>query len=178
MLVHIFLFQLNSKTIFPSDPGVYFTSGLSDVTAVIGTDAELVCRLSSEECDGVWYKNGKEVRNLRFDRVIAFTFNLLKFKCVYMSVCEFQITATDDICIVKEGTYRKLIIKNCQEDDAAKYRCEADGRKTEAMLNVEGTVIRIDLRNYNSSKKKKGGHYKKKKFTTIFFSVQCLKVCF
>ncbi|XP_018517375.1 immunoglobulin-like and fibronectin type III domain-containing protein 1 [Lates calcarifer] len=88
------------------DPGVYFTSGLSDVTAIIGTDAELVCRLSSEECDGVWYKDGTE------------------------------ITATDDICIVKDGTYRKIIIKNCKEDDAGKYRCEADGRKTEAVLSI------------------------------------------
>ncbi|XP_075952955.1 immunoglobulin-like and fibronectin type III domain-containing protein 1 [Anarhichas minor] len=89
------------------DPGVYFTGGLSDVTAIIGTDAELVCRLSSEDCDGVWYKDGNE------------------------------ITATEDICIVKDGTYRKLIIKNCKEDDAGKYRCEADGRKTEAALSVE-----------------------------------------
>ncbi|XP_044031649.1 immunoglobulin-like and fibronectin type III domain-containing protein 1 [Siniperca chuatsi] len=89
------------------DPGVYFTSGLSDVNAIIGTEAELVCRLSSEDCDGVWYKDGKE------------------------------ITGTDDICIVKDGTYRKLIIKNCKEDDAGKYRCEADGRKTEAVLKVE-----------------------------------------
>ncbi|XP_074496314.1 immunoglobulin-like and fibronectin type III domain-containing protein 1 [Sebastes fasciatus] len=89
------------------DPGVYFTGGLSDVTAIIGTDAELVCKLSSEDCDGVWYKDGKE------------------------------ITATDDICIVKDGTYRKLIIKNCKEDDTGKYRCEADGRKTEAALSVE-----------------------------------------
>ncbi|XP_068449669.1 immunoglobulin-like and fibronectin type III domain-containing protein 1 [Clinocottus analis] len=89
------------------DPGVYFTGGLSDVTTIIGTDAELVCSLSSEDCDGVWYKDGKE------------------------------ITATEDICIVKDGTYRKLIIKNCKEDDAGKYRCEADGRKTEAALSVE-----------------------------------------
>ncbi|XP_040059562.2 immunoglobulin-like and fibronectin type III domain-containing protein 1 [Gasterosteus aculeatus] len=89
------------------DPGVYFTAGLSDVTAIIGTDAELVCRLSSEDCDGVWYRDGKEV------------------------------TASEDICIVKDGTYRKLIIKNCTEDDAGKYRCEADGRKTEAALSVE-----------------------------------------
>ncbi|XP_073323736.1 immunoglobulin-like and fibronectin type III domain-containing protein 1 [Pagrus major] len=89
------------------DPGVYFTGGLSDVNAIIGTDAELVCKLSSEDCDGVWYKDGKE------------------------------ITATDDICIVKDKTYRKLIIKSCKEDDAGKYRCEADGRKTEAVLKVE-----------------------------------------
>uniref|UniRef100_A0A3P8U4T1 Immunoglobulin like and fibronectin type III domain containing 1, tandem duplicate 3 n=1 Tax=Amphiprion percula TaxID=161767 RepID=A0A3P8U4T1_AMPPE len=95
-------------------PGVYFTSGLSDVNAIIGTDAELVCRLSSEECDGVWYKDGKE------------------------------ITATENICIIKDGTYRKLIIKNCQEEDNGKYKCEADGRKTEAALIVEPPRINAD----------------------------------
>lgn len=60
-----------------------------------------------------------------------------------LHLCTFQITATDDICIVKDRMYRKLIIKNCKEDDAGKYRCEADGRKTEALLKVEGTVHRI-----------------------------------
>ncbi|XP_037535708.1 immunoglobulin-like and fibronectin type III domain-containing protein 1 [Nematolebias whitei] len=89
------------------DPVVYFTSGLSDVTAIIGTDAELLCKLSSENCDAVWYKDGKE------------------------------ITEADNIDIVTDGTYRKLIIKNCREDDSGKYKCEADGRKTEAVLNVE-----------------------------------------
>lgn len=147
--------HFNIKFVFPLDPGVYFTSGLSDVTAIIGTDAELVCRLSSEECDGVWYKDGTEVRNLRDDRVIVFTFNLLRFKGVYMSVCVFQITATDDICIVKDGTYRKIIIKNCKEDDAGKYRCEADGRKTEAVLSISGIRIRIELRFSSSSKTKR-----------------------
>ncbi len=72
--------------------------------------------------------------------------------CVCVCVCPFQITATDDICIIKDGTYRKLIIKNCKEYDSGKYRCEADGRKTEAALNVEGTVIRNNLRYSNSSK--------------------------
>lgn len=55
-------------------------------------------------------------------------------------MCFFQITATENICIVKDRTYRKLIIKNCKEEDAGKYRCEADGRKTEAVLKVEGTA--------------------------------------
>ncbi|KAK7916433.1 hypothetical protein WMY93_012194 [Mugilogobius chulae] len=87
--------------------GVYFTCGLSDVTAIVGTDAELVCRLNTEDCDGVWYKEGQE------------------------------ITATDDLCIVKDGTYRKLIVKNCKEEDAGKFKYEADGRKTEALLKVE-----------------------------------------
>lgn len=45
------------------DPGVYFTQGLADVRAVIGTEAELVCKLSSADCDGVWYKEGQEVRS-------------------------------------------------------------------------------------------------------------------
>lgn len=71
-----------------------------------------------------------------------------------MCGCTFQITATDDICMVKDGTYRKLIIRNCKEEDAGKYRCEADGRKTEAVLTVEGTVIRINFWYLNSSKKK------------------------
>lgn len=34
----------------------------SDVAAIIGTDAELARRLSSEDCEGVWYKDGNEVR--------------------------------------------------------------------------------------------------------------------
>ncbi|KAF3856670.1 hypothetical protein F7725_017393 [Dissostichus mawsoni] len=96
-----------NKSHFHLDPGVYFTAGMSDVTAIIGTDAELVCKLSSEDCEAFWYKDGKE------------------------------ITASDDLCIVKDGNFRKLIIKNCKEDDAGKYRCEADGRKTEASLCVE-----------------------------------------
>lgn len=51
------------------DPGVYFTSGLYDVTAILGENAELICKLSSEECDGVWYKDGKEVRRLLNDSI-------------------------------------------------------------------------------------------------------------
>ncbi|XP_029006620.2 immunoglobulin-like and fibronectin type III domain-containing protein 1 isoform X2 [Betta splendens] len=89
------------------EQGVFFTCGLSDVTSIIGTDAELVCRLSKEDCDTVWYKDGNE------------------------------ISTTDNINIVKDGTFRKLIIKNCKDDDAGKYKCEADGRKTEALLTVE-----------------------------------------
>ncbi|XP_050968929.1 immunoglobulin-like and fibronectin type III domain-containing protein 1 [Labeo rohita] len=89
------------------DPGVHFTSGLSDVHAIIGQSAEMMCKLSSEKCDGIWYKDGKE------------------------------ITATDDLKIVKDGAVHKLIVSNCKEDDSGKYRFEADGRKTEAMLVIE-----------------------------------------
>nr|XP_054587588.1 immunoglobulin-like and fibronectin type III domain-containing protein 1 [Nothobranchius furzeri] len=89
------------------DPGVFFTSGLSDATAIIGTDAELLCKLSSEDGEAVWYKDGRE------------------------------ITQADNMSTVKDGAYRKLIIKNCNEKDAGKFKCQVDGRKTEAMLVVE-----------------------------------------
>ncbi|KAK7155702.1 hypothetical protein R3I93_010373 [Phoxinus phoxinus] len=89
------------------DPGVHFISGLSDVHAIIGQSAELECKLSRDECDGIWYKDGKE------------------------------ITATDDLKIVKDGAVHKLIVTNCTEEDNGKYRFEADGRKTEAILVVE-----------------------------------------
>ena len=44
------------------DPGVHFHSGLEDCSANVGEPAELVCKLSSEDCEGVWYKDGEEVR--------------------------------------------------------------------------------------------------------------------
>lgn len=52
-----------NEAVFPTEQGVFFTCGLSDVTSIIGTDAELVCRLSKEDCDTVWYKDGNEVRD-------------------------------------------------------------------------------------------------------------------
>lgn len=44
-----------------SDPGVHFHAGLSDCKAIIGEAAELECKVSSEDCVGVWYKDGEEV---------------------------------------------------------------------------------------------------------------------
>lgn len=45
-----------------SDPGVHFICGLSDVSAVINETAELTCKLSSEDCEGAWFRDGKKVR--------------------------------------------------------------------------------------------------------------------
>lgn len=44
-----------------SDPGVHFHAGLSDCKVIIGEAAELECKLSNEECEGIWYKDGEEV---------------------------------------------------------------------------------------------------------------------
>uniref|UniRef100_A0A4W4EYX0 Immunoglobulin like and fibronectin type III domain containing 1, tandem duplicate 3 n=1 Tax=Electrophorus electricus TaxID=8005 RepID=A0A4W4EYX0_ELEEL len=88
-----------------SSPGVHFTCGLQDVRAIMGQTAEMVCKLSSTNCNGVWYKDGKE--------------------------------SIDDLKIIKDGAFHKLLISNCKEDDNGKYRFEADGHKTEAILIVE-----------------------------------------
>lgn len=45
----------------PSDPGVHFHAGLSDCKAIIGEAAEMECKVSSEDCVGIWYKDGEEV---------------------------------------------------------------------------------------------------------------------
>lgn len=74
---------------------------------------------------------------------------------MFTSACPFQITDADKINIVKDGTYRKLIIKDCQEEDSGRYKCEADGRKTEAVLNVEGNVtiiIQVSHKNFVGGK--------------------------
>lgn len=43
------------------DPGVQFICGLSDVSAIINETAELTCKLSSEDCEGTWFRDGKKV---------------------------------------------------------------------------------------------------------------------
>lgn len=47
-----------------SDPGVHFIYGLSDVDAIVNETAELMCKLSSEDCEGVWFKEGGKVSRL------------------------------------------------------------------------------------------------------------------
>lgn len=56
----LFAFTKLPANIF-SDPGVHFHAGLSDCKVIIGEAAELECKLSSEECEGIWYKDGEEV---------------------------------------------------------------------------------------------------------------------
>ncbi|XP_038819793.1 immunoglobulin-like and fibronectin type III domain-containing protein 1 [Salvelinus namaycush] len=89
------------------DPGVHFTSGLSDISVNMGNRGELECKLSRENCEGIWYKDGEEIE------------------------------ASDDIAMTHDGAFHRLILKNCKEEDSGKYRFEADGRKTESILVVE-----------------------------------------
>ncbi|KAJ8016727.1 hypothetical protein DPEC_G00010360 [Dallia pectoralis] len=87
--------------------GVQFVSGLLNTNAVIGQPAELTCKLSRDNCQGVWYKDGK------------------------------KLTTDDRHKMSIDGPSHKLVINHCQAEDSGKYRFEADGRKTEAIFQVE-----------------------------------------
>ncbi|XP_035858475.1 immunoglobulin-like and fibronectin type III domain-containing protein 1 [Sander lucioperca] len=89
------------------DCGVQFVSGLSDTVANVGERAELSCKLSSETSEGRWYKDGK------------------------------LLTNEDGVTIIKDGACHRLIIDCCKKDDAAVYRFEAEGRKSEATLHIQ-----------------------------------------
>ncbi|XP_017334719.1 immunoglobulin-like and fibronectin type III domain-containing protein 1 isoform X1 [Ictalurus punctatus] len=89
------------------EPEVHFVSGLSDTAANIGETAELSCTLSSKDCVGIWYKDGQKLESM------------------------------NGITISKEGAIHKLIMKNCQGDNAGVYRFEAEGRKSEATLIIK-----------------------------------------
>uniref|UniRef100_A0A3Q2ZAY3 Immunoglobulin like and fibronectin type III domain containing 1, tandem duplicate 2 n=1 Tax=Hippocampus comes TaxID=109280 RepID=A0A3Q2ZAY3_HIPCM len=84
-----------------------FIWGLSDINAIICENAELTCKLSKEDCEGVWFRDGE------------------------------KIITGDTFIISKEGAIHKLLIMNCQEEHSGKYRFEADNRKTEAVVNVK-----------------------------------------
>nr|XP_061814213.1 immunoglobulin-like and fibronectin type III domain-containing protein 1 [Nerophis lumbriciformis] len=89
------------------DEGVQFVSGLSDTTVITEGQAELCCKLSNENSEGRWYKNGK------------------------------LLTKKDGVRIVKDGAYHKFIIDCCKSEDVGVYRFESDGRKSEATLNIQ-----------------------------------------
>ncbi|XP_054635530.1 immunoglobulin-like and fibronectin type III domain-containing protein 1 [Dunckerocampus dactyliophorus] len=89
------------------DPGVQFIWGLSDINAIIGENAELTCKLSKEDYEGVWFRDGE------------------------------KLIPDDTFIISKEGAIHKLLIMKCQEEHSGKYRFEADNRKTEAVVNVK-----------------------------------------
>ncbi|KAJ3586303.1 hypothetical protein NHX12_012703 [Muraenolepis orangiensis] len=43
------------------DPGVQFVSGLSDVDTLVGQPVEMMCKVSSEDCQGAWFKDGEKL---------------------------------------------------------------------------------------------------------------------
>lgn len=67
-------------------------------------------------------------------------FNRFCFISLLLTVCSFsyQIFQDESFSITKDGPIHKLVISKCTEEHSGKYRFEADGRKTEAMINVKG----------------------------------------
>uniref|UniRef100_A0A3B5QJW0 Immunoglobulin-like and fibronectin type III domain-containing protein 1 n=1 Tax=Xiphophorus maculatus TaxID=8083 RepID=A0A3B5QJW0_XIPMA len=90
-----------------NDEDAQFVRGLSDINAKVGDRAELSCKLNSETSEGRWYKNGK------------------------------LLTEEEGVKIIKDGACHILMIECCKKDDNAVYRFEAEGRKSEATLNVQ-----------------------------------------
>ncbi|XP_052384591.1 immunoglobulin-like and fibronectin type III domain-containing protein 1 [Oncorhynchus keta] len=88
--------------------GVQFLNGLADITGSLGETAELSCKLSHENCEGVWLKDGQ------------------------------RLTNEDGLKIIKDGASHKLVIENCKKDDAGVYSFEVDGHKSEARFTVSG----------------------------------------
>ncbi|XP_053298547.1 immunoglobulin-like and fibronectin type III domain-containing protein 1 [Pleuronectes platessa] len=99
--------EMEEKEEREEDPGVHFHAGLSDCKAIIGEAAELECKVSREECQGIWYKDGDEIKT------------------------------SEGITISKDGTFHRLKIHKVTEEFGGKYKFEADGRKTEALILVE-----------------------------------------
>lgn len=57
----------------------------------------------------------------------------------------YQISPDDNFTITKDGGSHRLVIIKCLEEHSGKYRFEADGRKTEAMINVRGLKVHDNI---------------------------------
>lgn len=58
-----------------------------------------------------------------------------------MSICFFlsdKLINDEEVTIIKDGAFHKLIIHSCKKADAALYHFEAEGRKSEATLEIQG----------------------------------------
>eukprot|EP00063_Salmo_salar_P014441 XP_013989276.1 PREDICTED: immunoglobulin-like and fibronectin type III domain-containing protein 1 isoform X5 [Salmo salar] len=86
--------------------GVQFLNGLADINGSLGETAELSCKLSRENCEGVWLKDGQ------------------------------LITDKDGLKIIQDGASHKLVIESCKKNDAGVYSFEVDGHKSEANFTV------------------------------------------
>lgn len=55
--------------------------------------------------------------------------------CLFLSN---KLTSGDGVKMIKDGACHSLIIDCCGKDDSAVYRFEAEGRKSEATLEIKG----------------------------------------
>lgn len=67
--------------------------------------------------------------------------------CIPSYLC--QLTEGDGITLAKDGACHKLLIDSCQEEHSGRYRFEAEGRKTEATIYVQGIKMCLEVSQYN-----------------------------
>ena len=68
---------------------------------------------------------------------------VFKARVFKAAVLIFQLKDGDGVRIVHDGACHRLIIDCCSNDDGAVYRFEAEGRKSEATLRVEGKDVTL-----------------------------------
>lgn len=103
--------QVSSATLTVEEPAADFTLRLPDVTLVTKTkNAEFTVNLSQPDVEVTWYKQGKPIKPSP-----KYTINV-------------------------EGTVRRLIVHNANDDDIDEYSCVAGNIKTSSKLKVEGKL--------------------------------------
>lgn len=111
--------QLSTAKLTVEEPDVEFTVPLPDVTLVPkNTDAELTIKLSHPDVDVTWCKNGKPIKE----------------------------SPKHEINV--EGTVRRLIIKDADDDDVAEYTCVAGNTKSSTKVKVEGKQFKKSINIY------------------------------
>lgn len=101
--------QVSTAKLTVEEPDVQFIVPLPDITFVPkNTDVELTVTLSQPDVEVTWCKNGKPIKEGPKHSV--------------------------DV----EGTVRRLIIKDADDDDAADYTCIAGNTKSNTQVRVEG----------------------------------------
>lgn len=101
--------QVSKATLTVEKPLVDFITRLPEVTLVTKkNEVSFTVELSEPDVDVKWFKNGKEI----------------------------ELSPKYDVFV--EGTVRRLVLKNAQDDDVAEYYCVACNVKTSTNLKVEG----------------------------------------
>lgn len=101
--------QTSSGLLTVEEPAADFTLRLPEVTLVTKTkDAEFIVKLSQPDVEVTWFKKGKAIK------------------------------PSSKYSISVEGTVRRLVVKNSDNDDVGEYSCVAGNVKTTTNLKVEG----------------------------------------
>ncbi|XP_072539452.1 immunoglobulin-like and fibronectin type III domain-containing protein 1 [Salminus brasiliensis] len=91
------------------DDDQLFFLKMSDIYAIRGQPAELMCKLNSDKYDGIWSKDGE------------------------------KLSSKHGMTISRDGDTHKLNIQSCKDSDAGQYQFEVNDCKTDAMLAVGET---------------------------------------